>query len=49
MKALEDELGQLSQHAQQRDASKDELIKSLQGERTATMGYMFLAALLTKV
>jgi hypothetical protein len=38
VKALEDELGQLSQHAQQRDASKDELIKSLQGERTATMG-----------
>ncbi|CAO3692072.1 unnamed protein product [Umbelopsis ramanniana] len=32
VKALEDELGQLSQHAQQRDASKDELIKSLQDQ-----------------
>jgi hypothetical protein len=32
VKALEEELGQLNLHSQQRDASKDELIKSLQGE-----------------
>jgi huntingtin-interacting protein 1-related protein len=32
VKALENELNALNMHIQQRDASKDELIKSLQGE-----------------
>lgn len=39
MKALEQELSQVNAHAQQRDASKDELIRSLQSKYQNDIGY----------